>query len=88
MIISTLRITREIMNSCHVDLVGIHAILRTINWLQCYNMNVLRHAQACPGLPLPRVTVTSLQMAESGCGGCIMHTRTVGSLIYISRQKS
>ena len=87
MIISTMRTTREIMNSCHVH---IYAILRTIDWCQCYNMNVLRRAQACPGLPLPRATstVTSMQMAESGCGGCIVHTRTVGPLIYISRQKS
>ena len=33
-------------------------------------------------MPLSRATVTSMQTAESGHGGCSVHTRTVGPLIH------
>ena len=80
MIISTLRTTREIMNSRHVDLVG-----HSCHSAHDRPASMLQHecAEACPGLRLPRATMTSMQMAESGCGQCIVHTRTVGPLIYI-----
>ena len=86
MIISTLRTTREIMNPCHMDLVG-HSCHSAHDRLASVLQD--KRAEACPGLPLPRTTVTSMQMAESGRGGCIMHTRAVDPLIiviiYISR---
>ena len=64
MIISTLRTTREIMNYCHMDLVG-HSCQSEHDRLASVLQH--EHAEVCPGLPLPRATVTSMQMAESGC---------------------
>ena len=73
--------TREIMNSCHVDLVACHSAHDLLALVLQHE-----HAEACPAQAChcqEQQWPQCMQMAESGCGGCIVHTRTVGPFIYI-----